>query len=390
MNDPSSHFFNIKGFKLNMDKKSQAWFMDFAIALLLFTFTLLVYFSYTTNFQKQDKGELDTMLSDVRSLSSSLALSGYPNGWDNMSVIRIGIADLHAINTTKLKALNGLNYNLTKKKFGTSYNYFVFFENARGDVLNVKGVCGAGYPLANISYNTKSAYYYSDEGDKFLKGFMNQTFKADIYFGDSPGDSNDIDSLISNISKYNFIVLEHAALTTSNYNALKPKIENFTSSGGILMISGELTTAQGKSLAGADFYKKSGQSTSDRNSTVNNTDIYLSFAVGDSIVFAQAYYVQNSSSSSAFKQIATFNQDSTNAVSRWGYGNGTVYFFSDFDVSYFNGNFVNIVEDALQGIIEGVCNPISLAGTSPKRLVRAERYLSHNSKVVKMVVYVWS
>ena len=57
-----------------MSTKAQAWYMDFAIALLLFIFTLVVYFSYTTNFQSQDKGDLDIMLTDAKAISSSLVL----------------------------------------------------------------------------------------------------------------------------------------------------------------------------------------------------------------------------------------------------------------------------------------------------------------------------
>jgi len=372
-----------------MNSKSQAWFMDFAIALLLFTFTLAVYFSYTTNFQKQEKGDLDIMLSDAKSISSSLLLSGYPGDWDNITVIRIGIADEQKINATKLKTFKKMGYNSTKRKFATAYNYFVFFVNENGDVMNIKGICGSGYPLTNISYNIKSAYYYNDEDDKFLKDFMSTSFGADIYFGDNPSDFNDIDSLISNISKYNVIVLEHPDLTTPNYNDLKAPIENFTSNGRLVMLSGQLTTSQGKNLLGADFYKKSGQSISDRNASVNNTDEYLSLAVGESFVFAQAYYIENTSGAAQFKQIMTFNTDGKNSLSKWSYGNGSVYFFSDFDVSFFNGNFVGVVEETAESAIEGTCAPISLAGIIPKKFVKTERYLDYNSKVVKMVVYLW-
>ena len=51
-----------------MNSKAQAWFMDFAIALLLFTFTIVVYFGYTNNVQKQEKGEIDLMLKDAKSM----------------------------------------------------------------------------------------------------------------------------------------------------------------------------------------------------------------------------------------------------------------------------------------------------------------------------------
>lgn len=370
--------------------------MDFAIALLLFTFTLVVYFSYTNNFQKQEKGELDVLITNAKAISSSLALSGYPPGWSNSTVIRIGIADEQKVNLTKVSYFSKLKYNDTKRKFATNYDYFAFFTDDQGEVLNIFTVCGVGDPLVTTTYNVKSAYYYQEEEDSFLLRFVNETFHGDIYFDDNPSNSDDIDSLISNISKYRILVMEHPNFPTSVYNNYKGKLENFTSTGGFFLISGELTTAQGKRLMGTDFYKKSGQSTSDRNSTVNNSDQYMSLNVGENIIFRQAYYVENNTDSdpdtldaAGFLQLATFNADGTNALSKWKYGNGTVYFFSDFDVSFFSGNFTNLVEEGAKALIEGTCTPVNISNINPQKLAKVERYLNYNSKVVKMVVYVW-
>ena len=371
-----------------MNSKSQAWFMDFAIGLLLFTFTLVVYFGYTNNFQSQEKGELDLLLNDAKAMSSSLALSGYPASWDNITAIRIGIADEQKINATKIKLFKQYDYKSSKKKFGTQYDFIVFFLNSKGEVININGVCAIGYPSVNASYNIRSAYYYQDPSDSFLKDFMSQTMKADIYFNDQGNDIYGLYGFASNLSKYQLAVMEHPVLSGGDYNAYKDKIENYSSTGGILLISGELATGQGKNLVGADFYKKSGQSISDRNATVNNTDQYISFSLGDSFVFAQAYYVNNISTVN-FKQIATFNSDQRNGISKWKYGNGTVYFFSDFDVSYFSGDFVGVVKSGVTGLIEGTCDPINVTGIPQKKLVKTERYLNYNSKVVKMVVYLW-
>lgn len=363
--------------------------MDFAIGLLLFTFTLIVYFSYTNNFQKQDKGDLETMLTDARTISSSLALSGYPANWSNSFVIRIGLADEQVVNGIKIKSFKQLNYSFTKSIFPTIFDYIVFFTDSNGNVLNINGVCGIGSPSINLTYKVRTAYYYQDPADSFLKNFMNQTFNADIYFDDQSNDINGLYGFVKNLSKYGFIVMEHPFMQPPDFNDYKDQLENYSSEGGLFMISGELVSAQNKDFIGATFKKKSGQSISDRNSTVNNTDQYLSLSVGQNIVFRQAYYVENLSTSANFKIIATFNLDHSNSVAKWKYGNGTVYFFSDFDVSNFNGNFVGIVEDATQGFIQGTCTNVSIAGLKLNKLVKAERYLNYNSKVVKMNVYVW-
>jgi hypothetical protein len=363
--------------------------MDFAIALILFTLTLVLYSNYSVNLQKQEEGDLEKLIVDIQSISSNLALSGYPNNWTASNVVRIGIADEQRINISKLKNFKKLDYKTTKSKLGTAYDYFIFFLNDQGQVLNINGVCGVGSQLVNTSFGIKSAYYYQDPSDAFLKDFMQNNFKADIYFDDDPDNVDDIDGLVSNLSKYSFLVMEHPLMTAAKYGNYKDDFESFVSAGNFFMISGELTTSQGQDMIGADFFKKSGQAESDRNATVNTTDKYLSFNIGDNIVFAQAYYIENLSSSSQFTILASFNQDGRNAAAKWEYDNGTAYFFSDFDVSFFNGNFTQVIEDLASGLVEGTCNPLNLSGIDQEKLIKTERYLIHNSKVIKMVVYLW-
>ena len=370
-----------------MNSKAQAWYMDFAIALLLFTFTLIVYFSYTNNFQKQEQGDLSLLLKDAKAISSSLVLSGYPADWNNITVIRIGVADEQDLNPTKIKNFKKLNYQIAKKDFATSYDYFVFFVNGNDEVLNINGVCGAGYASINTSIKIKSAYYYQDEDDSFLKSFMVQKFNADVY-------ENDIFGLRSNLSRYDFIVMEHPLINDGDFKKVDDALNNYSLRGGLLMISGELVTTNGKKLIGATFKKKTGQSESKRTAVVNSTDPYLSLSIGQSMVFAQYYYIENDTHADPpaddLTTIAMFNETGDTSLARWKYGNGTVYFFSDFDVSNFNGDFVGLVEDATQSLVGGVCNPINItAYVSSKNLVKTERYLSYNSNPVKMVVYVW-
>ena len=368
--------------------------MDFAIGLFLFTFTLVIYFGYTNNFQKTDKGELDTLLADAKAVSSSLTLSGSPSGWDNKTVVRIGIADNQQVNTTKIRYLKNYDYTTSKGKFGTLFDYLVFFVNDKGEVLNINGVCVIGYPLVNASYNLRSAYYYQDSGTDFkLRDFMNQTLKADIYFKSGNQDIYGLYGLISNLSKYDFIMMEHPLMSGGDFSNNMPKIENFSSTGGLLMISGELATPSGSNMIGAVFNKKSGLSISQRTAIVNSTDPSLSLAVGQSMVFAQYYYVENDTSAVApavdFTRIATFNQTDDRAIAKWKYGNGTVYFFSDFDVSNFDGNFVQLIQDAVTSLAGKTCNPINLTKISAGKLVTTERYLNYDSKLVKMVIYLW-
>ncbi|MBI2651613.1 hypothetical protein HYX01_04025 [Candidatus Woesearchaeota archaeon] len=368
-------------------KRAQVWFTDFIIGMLIFSFMLISYYTYTTNISKQDSLLLEELISDAESISSSLLLAGFPVDWSNETVMSIGITNNnYKINATKLSDFAALPYNRTKKLFGAIYDYTIFFTDESGASINVEGFCGIGSSKANISYDVNSAYYYDDEDDSFLKDFMKNNLNADIYSEES---DNDFDDLMANIANYGFIVIEHPLLSSSVFEDNKQKIENFTSNKGILMLSGEIVSAQGKEMAGVKFYKKAGQSISDRNSTVIANDNFLSFAIGENIVFRQAYYVENQSDAKNFVDIVKFNDDNETAVSRWSYGNGSVFYFSDFDVSYFNGNFIDEVTNAIKKWGKFKCNPISLNNTKYKNLVKLERLLVYNSNPIKMVVYVW-
>ena len=155
------------------------------------------------------------------------------------------------------------------------------------------------------------------------------------------------------------------------------------------MLSGEIVSGQGKKMLNVKFYKKSGQSISDRNSTVVYEDPYLNFEIGENIIFAQAYYV-TADGASNFISIAKFNSDGNDAVAKWDYGSGKIFYFSDFDVHYFSGNFVSEVEDAATRLGNFQCNPISLGNIKYGNFLKVERYLVYNGKIIKMVIYLWN
>lgn len=394
----------------SLNSKAQTLYIDFAVALLLFIFTIAAYFSYTTNLQKEERGELDILISNVQEISSSLTISGYPIGWDNTTVIRVGIADEQRLNSTKLISFKRLNYTKSKRLLSTPYDYFVFFTDDKNNILNIKSVCGVGFPIINLTYNIKSAYYYQDDVTDFkLRDFMKNTFNADIYFEDQNNDIYGLDGLMSNLSKYGLIVFEHPLMSGGDYNDNYRLLNNYTARGGLFIISGELTTSgSGPDINGIRFWKKTGQSEPQRVALVNNTDQYLDLNVGDAITFRQYYYVTNDVPplptietdpdeddynpfpAVNFKIISSFNKTPEDyAIANWQYGNGTVYFFSDFDVPSFNGNFLQVVEELSTSFIQGTCTQINLTKINAKKLVKAERYLNYNSKVVRMTVYLW-
>lgn len=365
--------------------KAQAWFADFAIAIVIFSFVIIAYYSYTANISKQDSIVLDDVISDSKLVSSSLLSKGFPDSWNNETVQRIGITNNEQkLDDEKVAEFGGLPYNRTKNLLGISYDYLVFFLNGSNSLVNVNGVCHAGLPLQDPKYDVKAAYHYSDDDDSFLKDFMVDEFNADVYFGD-----NGFDTMISKIDDYGLTIMEHSSLSASTFNNGKSSLENFVSSGGILMMSGQIAAPQNAEISGVRFNKKSGQSISDRNSTVVLKDKYLALEVGDSVVFRQAYYATNISALD-FTPIAKFNEDNKIAIARWSYGSGKAFFFSDFDTQYFDGDFVSEVTNAVEKLGNFRCRPINISNMPQyDNFVKTERLLVYNSKPIRMVLYLW-
>ena len=151
-------------------------------------------------------------------------------------------------------------------------------------------------------------------------------------------------------------------------------------------------------MVGASFEKDQGLSSSQERATVVRQDEFLSFIVGQSLIFDQGFTVENAGGAVDFRDIARFNQsdiefndilDNKIAIARWNYGNGKVFFFSDFDADYFAGNFQNILESSIKKWIGAKCK-IKIDTIKKEKLVRIDRILLYNSAIVKMVLYSWS
>src|SRR3989344_4032154 len=134
--------------KMIPSKIGQAWYLDFLAAFLIFVFTLVIFFTQTSNLQDKEEGTLTKTVSDAQSISSQLMLSGYPTDWTNTTAIRIGIVDNSMLNTTKLNIFHSINYTASRIKFGTTNDYFVFFTDSNNSVMNINGTCGTGKPSA--------------------------------------------------------------------------------------------------------------------------------------------------------------------------------------------------------------------------------------------------
>jgi hypothetical protein len=384
---------------MGKNNKAQTWFTDFVIGTLIFTFMLIAYYTYTSDISKQNSLTANDLISDAESVSSLILSTGFPDNWDDTTVQSIGITNNNQrINRTKFNEFRKIGYGKSKNLFGTSYDYFLFFINGSGDVQNVEGSCGTGSPEVGIDYDIAAAYYYRGPGEEeYLKSFMEEEFDADVYRENGAEGINDLDALIDNFNNYGIVVMESPELPTSVFNDFSDAAESYVNNGGLLMLGGELVSAQGKTLAGATFYKTSGQSESDRLATVVREDIFLAFWERENIVFSQAYYVENSDAED-FTDIARFNEsdiefedilDNKIALARWKYGSGKVLFFSDFNAEYFSGNFQESLKASAAKWIGAACSPVDISNINIENLVRIDRLLIYDSRPVKMVLYLW-
>lgn len=381
--------------KNNMSNKSQIWFTDFAIAIVIFSLTLISYYQYTTNISKQDSSVMVDLISDAKSISSYLTTGGYPTNWNSNNVVRIGFTDnYNRIDNAKFVELTKIGYNKSKKLLGTPYEYFLYFINESGDVQNIEGFCGTGNPAVNITYDIKAAYYYQGPGEEeFLKTFMVETFQADVYYDKSNGAKvglNDQSALIDSISDYDFVVVEHPYWNDAVFKKFVDYAEPWVQNGGILFLGGEMGASQISDGFDIIFKKLAGASSNQRTATVINEDPYINFNIDDEIVFNQFYYIEDDGVGSDLVTIAIFkNEGDKIGLARWPVGEGKILFFSDFDSTYLAGNFQEILEGSVKKWANAMCLPIDITNINRENLVRLDRLLIHNSDQVKMVLYLW-
>lgn len=382
--------------------------MDFVIGLLIFSLVLISYYIYTINISKEDVTALDDLSADAQTVSLALTSEGFPSNWDTTNVVRIGFTDnYNKLDNDKFNEFNKLKYNATKKLLGTTYDYILFFVNESNDVQNVEGFCGTGGGLGTITYDLSAAYYYEGDtagGEEVLKTFMVDTFGATIYCESNPKCSTTLffNDFIADIDNYDFIVVEHPTWSVSDFGDFETATDPWLQNGGILFVGGQMSSKQGEEAFGINFFKKSGQSESDRLATVVNEDEFVDFNEGDNIIFTQAYYIEDFSVGADLKDITRFNGtwiefddiklNGDIALARWpvGTNDGKILFFSDFDADYLAGNFQEILEGSAQKFSNAVCLPVNITGLERDNLVKVERIVSYNSDLLKMVLYMWN
>lgn len=370
------------------NRKAQAWYMDLVAGIFIFVIGLVTYYYANTNISNENQELFNDISREADAVSSQLLTSGYPPQWDNATVQKIGVAEGNRLDEQKWLRFSQMPYEESRKTLGTGFEFFVFVEGEEENITNILGVCGIGHPLVNATIDLKAAYYYADDTDSYLKEFMNASFSAAIYKKGVSG--QDFPALIGALSNYSLVVMEHPGLQSQDLDEYRDELEDFVEEGHFLLLSGNIIIPQGRDMLGVEFAKKSGQAISDRNATTITEDPLLSLTVGESFLFAQAYYIINESIASAnMTYVVSFNADGTTALASWRFGSGQVLFFSDFDVGQFSSDFVAKVGAAAAKMANARCLPIGIGHLTYRNLVRKEHPIFHDGKFKKIVVYLW-
>jgi hypothetical protein len=118
-----------------MRKKAQAWYTDFMVGLLLFFAALTIYYLFQSSFGNTEEVALEDMISDAKQIANSLMSPGYPEGWSPATVERIGIVEDMRIDFDKLDDFISMDYNLTRSKFRTTYEYAIYFYDGNESII---------------------------------------------------------------------------------------------------------------------------------------------------------------------------------------------------------------------------------------------------------------
>ena len=121
-------------------KKAQVFTLDFLLALLIFTATVIVSLKLVFNTETNDDYQLLQL--EARAISDALMSEGIPNNWDSNNVSIPGILSNKKLSETKLQELKNLGYHNVSNLINARRNFYFYFANST-DILNIT-FCGFG------------------------------------------------------------------------------------------------------------------------------------------------------------------------------------------------------------------------------------------------------
>jgi len=126
---------------ISTEKKSQVWYIDFMVGIMIFIMVILIYYQYYGNLVDESEAEWQEIIIDSKSISTSLISAGYPADWTNDTVEILGLTDgNYRINSTKWLQLKNMTYAQSRDVLKTRFDFYLFLQADNGTVLDSAGL----------------------------------------------------------------------------------------------------------------------------------------------------------------------------------------------------------------------------------------------------------
>ncbi len=130
-----------KGKKLGKSKKSQIWYVDFMVGVLIFITIIIIYYQYSSNLVDESEAEWQEMIIDSKAITSSLVSAGYPENWTAGTVEVLGLTGGdYRIDATKLLEFKNMSYSQAKDLFKTRFDFYFYLKDANDTIVQDAGV----------------------------------------------------------------------------------------------------------------------------------------------------------------------------------------------------------------------------------------------------------
>jgi hypothetical protein len=120
-----------------MSRKSQVWYTDFMVGVMIFTVVVVTYFYYVEHSDYSDETLISALLTEAKTISNSLVTQGYPSGWSLSDVSTVGLTNGdYRINSSKLADFNSWGYEERRGYLHTTKDYYFYLQYMNGTKFN--------------------------------------------------------------------------------------------------------------------------------------------------------------------------------------------------------------------------------------------------------------
>jgi len=146
-----------------MLKQGQMWTLDFTLSILVFTLSMVLFFTFVSNQNNLESVTLTEATSDARSIGTLLVSQGFPTNWSESNVIIPGLTNGNfAIQDDKwdeLETIESTNPNIFKALLNTRFNVWIQLQEKDRTIIKQIGTA----PVSNtITVQNTRLITYND------------------------------------------------------------------------------------------------------------------------------------------------------------------------------------------------------------------------------------